>query len=79
VELDASKRKDMYWRLHEILAEDQPYTWIVQNSAKWGLNKRVHGVAASRGFGFFQWYPGELGWWIAEPQPAEAVRASAGS
>lgn len=79
VELDASKRKDMYWRLHEILAEDQPYTWIVQNSAKWGLNRRVHGVAASRGFGFFQWYPGELGWWIAgSPQQGQAAPANAG-
>jgi peptide/nickel transport system substrate-binding protein len=67
-ELDTSKRKDLYWRLHEILAEDQPYTWVVQVSAKWGLNKRVHGVVSSRGFGFFQWYPGELGWWIASPQ-----------
>jgi peptide/nickel transport system substrate-binding protein len=71
--LDMGRRKELYWRLHEILAEDQPYTWIVQNSYKWGLNKRVHGVLSSRGFGFFQWYPGELGWWIA---PA---RASAGS
>jgi peptide/nickel transport system substrate-binding protein len=79
IELDASKRKEMYWRLHEILAEDQPYTWLIQNSAKWGLNRRLHGVATSRGLGFFQWYPGELGWWIAKPQPAEAVRASAGS
>lgn len=87
-ELDPSKRKDMYWRLHEILAEDQPYTWVVQVSAKWGLNKRVHGVESSRGFGFFQWYPGELGWWIAKPQsdpqraasqPRDAARASAGS
>jgi peptide/nickel transport system substrate-binding protein len=79
VELDASKRKDLYWRLHEILADDQPYTWIVQNSAKWALNKRVHGVVASRGFGFFQWYPGELGWWIAKPPQAGAARSSAGS
>jgi peptide/nickel transport system substrate-binding protein len=82
-ELDPSKRKDLYWRLHEILAEDQPYTWIVQVSAKWGVNKRVQGVASSRGFGFFQWYPGELGWWIAAPQgdtqhPAPAS-SSAGS
>jgi peptide/nickel transport system substrate-binding protein len=71
-ELDSSKRKDLYWRLHEILAEDQPYTWIVQVSAKWGLNKRVHGVVSSRGFGFFQWYPGELGWWLSSPQKARS-------
>jgi peptide/nickel transport system substrate-binding protein len=78
-ELDPSKRKDLYWRLHEILAADQPYTWLVQVSAKWGLNKRVQGVVASRGFGFFQWYPGELGWWLASPRndspPGNAQRA----
>lgn len=73
-ELDMSKRKDIYWRLHEILAQDQPYTWVVQVSAKWGLNKRLHNVVASRGFGFFQWYPGELGWWIAA-QPGQPQRA----
>ena len=65
MELDLSKRKDLYWRLHEILARDQPYAWIVQVSAKWGLNKRVRGVTTSRGFGFFLWYPGEFDWWIA--------------
>ena len=74
-ELDSSKRKDLYWRLHEILAEDQPYTWIVQVSAKWGINKRVQGVVASRGFGFFQWYPGELGWWLSSPQSAAPQKA----
>jgi len=78
-ELDVSKRKDMYWRLHEILAEDQPYTWVVQVSYKWGLNRRVHGVLSSRGFGFFQWYPGELGWWIAQPDPGGRTAVPAGS
>ena len=63
-ELDVSKRKDLYWRLHEVLADDQPYAWIVQASAKWGINKRVRGAEVSSGYGFFLWYPGELGWWI---------------
>lgn len=64
-ELDVAKRKELFWRVHEILAEDQPYTWIVQVSAKWGLNKRVRGAVASRGLGYYAWYPGELDWWIA--------------
>jgi peptide/nickel transport system substrate-binding protein len=64
-ELDAGKRKDLYWRLHEVLSEDQPYAWIVQSSAKWGVRKRVHGVVPSRGFGLFNWYPAEQEWWIA--------------
>ncbi len=63
-ELDASKRKDLYWRLHEILADDQPYAWVVQASAKWGMNKRVRGVEVSSGYGFYLWSPGEHGWWI---------------
>jgi peptide/nickel transport system substrate-binding protein len=78
-ELDVSKRKDMYWRLHEILAEDQPYTWVVQVSMKWGVNKRVHNVISSRGYGFFQWYPGELGWWLSSTQPRAVTAASTGS
>lgn len=64
-ELDISKRKELYWRLHEILVDEQPYTWTVQVSSKWAINKRVRGVATSRGYGLFLWYPGELGWWIA--------------
>ncbi|MDQ3281238.1 MAG: ABC transporter substrate-binding protein [Acidobacteriota bacterium] len=64
-ELDQAKRKQLYWRLHEVLAEDQPYTWVVQSSAKWGLNRRLHGVVASHGFGYFLWSPGELDWWLA--------------
>lgn len=65
VELDPSKRKEIYWRLHDVLSQDQPYSWVVQVSAKWAVNRRVKNVVASRGFGFFLWYPGELGWWIA--------------
>ncbi len=65
-ELDLSKRKDLYWRLHELLVDEQPYTWTVQVSSKWAINKRVRGVATSRGYGLFLWYPGELGWWIAK-------------
>ncbi|HEV7765023.1 MAG TPA: ABC transporter substrate-binding protein [Thermoanaerobaculia bacterium] len=66
-ELDPSRRKVLYWRLHEVLAEDQPFTWTVQVAMKWGLNKRIHGVTTSAGYGFFDWYPGELDWWISEP------------
>jgi peptide/nickel transport system substrate-binding protein len=67
-ELDRSKRKDMYWRIHEIVAEDQPYTWVMQVSSKWGLSKRVRGVELSRGYGLFRWYPGVLSWWIPRDQ-----------
>lgn len=64
-EVDGVKRKDLYWRLHEVLADDQPYTWTTQVSLKWGINRRVRGVATAPGYGLFYWYPGEFDWWIS--------------
>jgi peptide/nickel transport system substrate-binding protein len=63
-ELDFSKRVKLYRQLHEILAADQPYTWIIQVSVKWAINKRIRNVKESHGWGLFTWYPGELDWWI---------------
>jgi len=63
-ELDPNKRRDLYWRLHAILAQDEPFTWTVQVSEKWALRTRVLGAETSSGYGLFRWYPGELGWWI---------------
>ena len=67
-ELDRSKRKDMYWQIHEIVANEQPYTWTIQVSSKWGVRKRVRGVELSRGYGLVRWYPGVLSWWIPRDQ-----------
>lgn len=67
-ELDQSKRKDIYHQLHAVMAEDQPYTWLMQVSVKWGVARRVHGVKESRGFGLYLWYPGEFDWWIPTGQ-----------
>ncbi len=63
-ELDRSKRIDIYRRLHQVLAADQPYTWTVQVSSKWAVSKRLRNVNDSKGWGLFGWYPGELDWWI---------------
>lgn len=67
-EMDRSKRKEMYWRIHELVADEQPYTWTIQVSSKWGLSKRVRGVELSRGYGLMRWYPGVLSWWIPRDQ-----------
>jgi peptide/nickel transport system substrate-binding protein len=79
-ELDQSRRREIYHRLHAVLAEDQPYTWTTQVSVKWALSKRLRGVDVSRGYGLYLWYPGELGWWIPKqyqrktaPAPAPAA------
>ena len=63
-EFNQSKRVDIYRRLHEVAAADQPYTWTLQVSVKWAINKRVRGVRESKGFGLYLWYPGEFDWWI---------------
>ena len=36
----------------------------VQVSVKWALNKRLHDVNASKGWGLFHWVPGPMTWWI---------------
>src|SRR5207245_21414 len=63
-ELDQSKRKAIYQQLHALLADDQPYAWTLQVSSKWAVNKRLRDVKESKGWGLFNWVPGELGWWI---------------
>ena len=57
-ELDQSKRKVIYRQLHALLADDQPYTWTLQVSSKWAVNKRLRNVKESKGWGLFQWVPG---------------------
>jgi peptide/nickel transport system substrate-binding protein len=61
---DQKKRIEIYHRLQQVLADDQPYAWTVQVSVKWAVNRRVHGVKESSGWGLYNWYPGELDWWI---------------
>jgi len=67
-ELNHSKRVAIYRQLHALLADDQPYTWTIQVSNKWAVNKRVHNLRESKGWGLFLWYPGELDWWIPKSQ-----------
>ncbi len=67
-EIDQSKRIPIYRQLHAILADDQPYTWTLEVSSKWAVNTRIRNVKESKGWGLFQWYPGELDWWIPRNQ-----------
>lgn len=63
-ELDQSKRQEIYHQLHAMLADDQPYLWVVQVSTKWAVNRRVKGIELSPALGPYLWYPGELAWWV---------------
>ena len=72
-EFQQSKRKVIYRQLHALLADDQPYTWTLQVSLKWAINKRIRDAKESKGWGLFQWFPGELGWWIPIDQRTHDV------
>lgn len=63
-ELDPARRTDLYHQLHDVLARDQPYLWLVQVSEKWAVNKRVRDVETSVLLGLFRWYPGPRMWWL---------------
>lgn len=74
-EFDQARRTEIYRELHRILAEDQPYTWSIQVSTKWGVNRRIRNVQQAEGFGLFGWYPGPMQWWIgADSRRFEAAR-----
>ena len=65
-ELDPNQRVNLYHRLHDVLARDQPYLWTVQVSEKWAVNRRVQNVHVAKGFGLFHWYPDSRAWWLKE-------------
>ena len=42
--LEQSERKDYYWRVHEIIAQDQPYTFLMTSDSYLLLDKRFKGI-----------------------------------
>jgi peptide/nickel transport system substrate-binding protein len=72
-EIEQAKRIPIYRQLHALLAQDQPYTWTLQVSSKWAVNRRLRNVKESKGWGLFRWFPGELDWWIPSGQRTHDV------
>lgn len=64
-EFDQAARAAIYRELHQLLSDEKPYTWVVQVSTKWAINKRIRDVEEAEGFGLYGWYPGPAKWWIA--------------
>jgi len=59
VTFDMEKRKKLYFQAQEILAEDQPYTFLYVPDALVGLHKRFHGVEpapAGITYNLEEWY-----------------------
>ena len=57
-ELDPEKRSKIYARIHEILYEDQPYTWLFFRNAYFGFNRDLRGYNFSPR-GPYNYGPGE--------------------
>jgi peptide/nickel transport system substrate-binding protein len=57
LEFDADKRNALYGEIHNILWEDQPYTWLYNRQAFYGFNKRLRGYNFSPR-GPFHYSPG---------------------
>jgi len=56
---DMEKRKEIYHRIHTILAEEQPYTFLYVADALPVVHKRFHGIEvapAGIGYNFIKWY-----------------------
>jgi peptide/nickel transport system substrate-binding protein len=63
-ELDPARRAEIYHELHQVLARDQPYLFMVQVGSKWAVNRRVQNVKVAKGVGLFLWWPGPNAWWV---------------
>jgi peptide/nickel transport system substrate-binding protein len=56
---DREKRKKAYFRLQEVIAEDQPYTFLFVPDALPAIHRRFHGIKpapAGIDYNFYKWY-----------------------
>lgn len=56
---DQQRRKEIYWKIHEILAQDQPYTFLYYPDALPIVHKRFQGIqptALGIWYNFPEWY-----------------------
>lgn len=61
-ELDLEKRAEIYGKIHKILYEDQPYTYLFWRASFYGFNKSLRGYHMSPR-GPFNYGPGASAFW----------------
>jgi peptide/nickel transport system substrate-binding protein len=64
-EFDTGKRADIYHRIHRILADEQPYTFVNAVPEKRPLARKIQGVVVGP-MGPYDYWPGANYWWIDE-------------
>ncbi|MEM9352960.1 MAG: ABC transporter substrate-binding protein [Planctomycetota bacterium] len=68
VETDIEKRAAIYGQIHNLLWEDQPYTWLIYRNSLYGFSKRLRGYSFAPD-GPYGYYPGFQGIHVLEAQP----------
>jgi peptide/nickel transport system substrate-binding protein len=61
-EFDKEKRRAIYQKIHTLIAEDQPYTWLFYQNAYYGFNKQMRGYMFSPR-GPYHYSPGSGSLW----------------
>lgn len=61
--LDDHKRAAVFQRLHRLIYQDQPMTFLYQKPSLWAVSNRLRGVSFSVR-GPFLFHPGILRWWV---------------
>lgn len=67
-ELDHEKRNEIYGEIHNLLWEDQPYTWLFNRNSFYGFNKKLRGYNFSP-TGPFDFSPGLRSFYTLDALP----------
>jgi peptide/nickel transport system substrate-binding protein len=64
-ETDPQRRKVILRKIHKIIYDDQPYTYLVVPNNLAALKNKFQNVELSqKGYGLFTFYPALLNWWV---------------
>jgi len=77
-EFDPARRRAVYARIQEILAEDQPWTFVSHPLMNVAIDRRIRGVTVSP-LGLQQFWPGIAGWWVPRAEQRFPAGAAPGA
>jgi peptide/nickel transport system substrate-binding protein len=72
-EFDQDKRAAIYHRVHRLIAEDQPYTFINAVPDKRPIARKIQGIVISP-MGPYDFWPGANYWWIEDVEGRVAAK-----
>jgi peptide/nickel transport system substrate-binding protein len=65
MELDPGRRLPLFHRIHRLIHDDAPATFVLQGAQKYALSKSIGGLVTTP-VGLFKFSPDSLGWWRRE-------------